>query len=340
MSGMNGRTGWVVPCLTLIVLGTIATCLPAPAEAGPTTHPVYDDGDTLRWYASLSEAQRVARREGIFLLVEVSPARSKPCANVIALIGDKQVRPRIRTMAVGHHIDPKTRSPLIPVFRRNLPAGSHLPWVGLFTHDGKWISGFAPSRRTSVAELRRRFLTALDAGEKLQRRAAGNQVPDHKPRSSSTRESAPAPKPQPTKPRTSSTRTQPKTQPKPSTSGGSSQLVWYESFDEAQAAAQAGNKIILVTSTKPNCSLCVKLRNKIVPQVWGQMRNGCVCYVYNILSPEDRSIDRMVRRGNPNGRLMPISGFMTADRRWLHGFYGSTDAQQLMRDYRSARAKR
>ena len=92
MSGMNGRMGWVVPCLTLIVLGTIATCLPAPAEAGPTTHPVYDDGDTLRWYASLSEAQRVARREGIFLLVEVSPARSKPCANVIALIGDKQVR--------------------------------------------------------------------------------------------------------------------------------------------------------------------------------------------------------------------------------------------------------
>jgi hypothetical protein len=31
---------------------------------------------------------------------------------------------------------------------------------------------------------------------------------------------------------------------------------------------------------------------------------------------------------------------MTAEGRWLHGFFGATDSGQLMRDYRTALRKR
>ena len=98
--------------------------------------------------------------------------------------------------------------------------------------------------------------------------------------------------------------------------------------------------IPLVTSTKPSCSLCKKLRNKVIPQIYAELSKGCVFYVYDITNPENGAIDRLVRRNLPHARLMPLSGFMTADNRWLHGFFGGTDARQLMGDYRTALRKR
>ena len=331
-------------CVPLAMLLCIWVWLPAPsADAAASKHPNYDDGGTLRWYTNLDEARRTARQEKRLLLVEVSVAGSRPCANVIGLIGDPAIRGRIAPLAVGHPVDARRGSPLVPTLRANLPTGTHLPWLGFVTPEGTWVSGFGPSRRTTITELRRRFLAALQAAESTQKTLYGATArTPAAPRTSSTRETAEGN--EIPKPHTSSTRTEQKPAGRGTTASkgpsSPSALHWYRDIREAQAAARAQNKIILVTSTKPSCSLCKKLRNDVVPQVWREMSAGCILYVYDILQPEDRSVDRLVRRNLPNARLMPLSGFMTHDKRWLQGFFGATDARQLLGDYRSALRRR
>lgn len=345
--GSRGRSwsrfAWF--CAGLIALGVLAG---RSADARPTRHPTYDDGRTLRWYANFSEAGRTAVREGKLILVDVSPPSSRACGNVIGLIKDPAIRARIARLAVGHHVDSRARSPLLRDFRANLARGSRLPWIGLFTPGGTWVAGFAPQRRTNLAEMKRRFLRALDRGEAMQQRLFPAPPPVAAPRVSSTRERAQAGE----KPRASSSRggegarrNTPATRkaPQAARSGGTrsaSGILWYERISEARAVAKAEGKIILVTSTKSSCSLCKKLRNKVIPQIQGELSKGCVFYVYDITKPESRALDRLVRANLPNARLMPLSGFMTADGRWLHGFFGSTDTRQLLGDYRTAMRKR
>jgi hypothetical protein len=314
-----------------------------PAEADPSRHPLYNDGGTLSWYLDLAEAQRAAAREGKLLLIAVSIPESRACSSVIGMIGDPEVKARMAQLCVGHHINGRISSPLYRTFRANLPPGSYLPWMGFFTPATGWVSGFSPSQRTTLTELRRRFLVALGEAEAHQRRAAAARAP----RVSSMRESASARGNE--VPRTSSTRvaTGTRTSPRPTApapratrTSSSTSLVWYDRISEARAVAQAEGKIILVTSTKPSCGLCKKLHDNVVPQVWREMSKGCVFYVYDILHPESGAVDRIVRRNLPNARLMPLCGFMSPDMRWLQGFYGQTDARKLMSDYNAALRRR
>ena len=77
--------------LAPLLLASLGAAQPV-AEAGPKWHPVYDDGGTLRWYASFDEARTVAAREGKLILVDVCPPRSRPCGSVISLIGDESAK--------------------------------------------------------------------------------------------------------------------------------------------------------------------------------------------------------------------------------------------------------
>jgi hypothetical protein len=330
---------WLLPLISvLFFLGAS----PRDAHARPTGHPIYNDGGTLRWYASFQEARTVAAKEGKLILVDLCPPRNRACGSVIGLIGERTIRDRVARVAIGHHLDSRSRSPLVRTMRANLPREAYLPWLGFFTPESAWVSGFAPSRRTSRAEMQRRLLRALGHAEAKQRQihAARKKVATAAaPRVSSTREGS--------NPRTSSTRegptaaaTSPPRQPRTSSASPAGGVFWHKKISEARAAARAEGKMILVTSTKPSCSLCKKLRNKVIPQIKQELSKGCVFYVYDITRPENGTVDRLVRAKLPNARLMPLSGFMTADMRWLHGFFGGTDTRQLMGDYRTALRKR
>jgi hypothetical protein len=51
-------------------------------------------------------------------------------------------------------------------------------------------------------------------------------------------------------------------------------------------------------------------------------------------------VDQVVRANLQGAYLMPLAGFVTADLKWRHGFFGSTDARKLMADYQTAQRRR
>ena len=65
-----------------------------------------------------------------------------------------------------------------------------------------------------------------------------------------------------------------------------------------------------------------------------------MAYIYDITRPESPQIDRIVRANLKGAYLMPLAGFVDADLRWLHGFFGKTDAKKFMSDYATARRNR
>jgi hypothetical protein len=300
--------------LVILVLTLAAVTTPVPpAEAAGSSHPLYSDGGALRWYTDLAEAQSVATREGKLILVDVSVTNCRACELTIGRLGDASIRDRVARVAIGYHVDARQATRWVRSFRANLTSASYLPLIGFFTPGSNWVAGFAPSRRTSTSELHRQFLVALDRASshhsRMQR--GGASPPTSRPIAKAPAGARPAMRP-------------------------ATRLVWYESVSEAAAAARAEGKIILVASTKPGCTLCKLLKNQVVPQVWRELSQGCVFYVYDITRPESRSLDRLVRGNLPRARIMPLAGFMTADSRWLHGFSGNTSARKLLADYRTA----
>ncbi len=116
-------------------------------------------------------------------------------------------------------------------------------------------------------------------------------------------------------------------------SGG---LTWYRSFAQAQAAARAEGKLVLVASTRPGCGLCETFRNQTAPACRGELARVAVGYVYDITRPEDRSVDAALRANLPGAKLMPLVGFFTPDLAWVHGFWGRHDAGQFRADIATA----
>src|SRR5687767_14045702 len=48
-------------------------------------------------------------------------------------------------------------------------------------------------------------------------------------------------------------------------------VVWHRTWNEAQAAARAEGKLVLVSSTRAGCCLCERFRNETVPQCAGAL---------------------------------------------------------------------
>jgi hypothetical protein len=117
----------------------------------------------------------------------------------------------------------------------------------------------------------------------------------------------------------------------------SSPFRWYDRIADAQMAARAQGKLILVGSTKPGCGLCEKFRTQIVPAASVNLDAVAVGYFYDITRPEDPRVDRVLRANLPNATLMPLVGFLTPDLQWVHGFWGGRDVGQFLSDIAVAR---
>lgn len=310
-----------VVCL-VVVCAVLGGSSQSVVEADAGGHPLYDDGSALRWYESLAEARTVAAREDKLVLVEVSIRDCRTCAMVIGLMRDPVLRARLSRVAVGHHVDAHHGTPLARDFRGHLRSAEYLPWVGFFSPGQSWVTGFAPSQRTTRAEMRARLVRALGQAETEQarRKAARDAAANLDAAAGSGEGASVRPGPQPSAP--------------------AGRIVWHSRIADAQAAARAEGKLIFITSTKPNCSLCTKLKERVVPQAWSELSKGCVLYVYDITRPESAAVDALVRSNLKGAYVMPLAGFVTPDLQWRHGFFGGTHAQKLLADFETARHPR
>ena len=111
---------------------------------------------------------------------------------------------------------------------------------------------------------------------------------------------------------------------------------WNNRLADAQARARQTGKLILVSSTKPGCTLCDQFKNQIVPAVAAEADAISVGYVYDITRPEVRQVDQILRANLKDASLMPLIGFLTPDLRWVHGFWGARTVQQFRGDIATA----
>jgi hypothetical protein len=123
-------------------------------------------------------------------------------------------------------------------------------------------------------------------------------------------------------------------------SGGS--INWHSRIADAQAAARAQGKLILVGSTKDGCGLCDKFAHTTAPQCWSRLSQVAVPYMYDIQQydtsvPDNVRVDRTLRANLRGAALMPLVGFLTPDLQWVHGFSGPRSVAEFMGDIESAR---
>ncbi|MDF1701447.1 MAG: hypothetical protein P1V36_09860, partial [Planctomycetota bacterium] len=118
----------------------------------------------------------------------------------------------------------------------------------------------------------------------------------------------------------------------PSTAPVGGPITWHTRLADAQAQARASGKLILVTSTKPRCSLCKKFKDQVAPAAGAELTRMAVGYIYDITRPEVRDVDRLLRANLRGADLMPLVGFITADLQWVHGFWGQRSVQQFRGD--------
>jgi hypothetical protein len=183
-----------------VLLGLSALALSfgpsAPAEAGGSRHPYFNDGGALRWYHSFAEAKRVARAEGKVIFIESGRRRCSSCARLCSqVLASGQIRARLSKIAIGlaSECDRPERE-VQQLFRRHLPNPKLLPLCGFVTPDGRWIAGFWGGR--SVSQFQGDLARAEAAWRRLNQHAAQPRTPNRRPapevREPETRPSRPA----------------------------------------------------------------------------------------------------------------------------------------------------
>ncbi|MDJ0975814.1 MAG: DUF255 domain-containing protein [Planctomycetota bacterium] len=310
------RTRRALPLALLLVTALTLSTGVEGADASPGVHPTMGN-TTLSWHTRLTEAQADARAKGKLLFVEVSraPSRCMKCRvlfNSVLNTGD--IGRRMDAIAVGVHFD--WRGVDRTVYRRiqrNLRNQNVDPTVAFLTPDLGFVSGYAPGRNDRSSTMRVHLERAVRTAERKHKSMTKPSGPsDIEPHPDVADE--PEPKP-----------ILPPNQPRP----GPARFVWYRNIREAQNAAREQGKILMLVSTKPNCGLCRKLKDQVIPSCRADIAKGAVAYLYDITRPESREVDRLVRGMNRGARLMPLCGFATADLKPLKGFSGPTTATQL-----------
>jgi len=170
----------------------------APASAGGSRHPHFNDRGTLAWYRSLSSAKAAARRQGKVIFIEYGRSNCGNCRNLAQnVLPHRDIRSRIGAVAIGLAADcDRPERSVWQLFRTNLPGARLLPFAAFITPDGQWITGWYGSKSVSSVS------ASLAQAE---RRVRAMRAPARKPRSrrpaSTVRKAAPrhARQPKPTR---------------------------------------------------------------------------------------------------------------------------------------------
>jgi thioredoxin-related protein len=339
--------------LATLALVTLLCAGGPSADAGP--HPIYRSAGSVNWINGLDAAKAEATRGGKLILVELSQPRCGACRLFVEqVLRDPSLSRRTQAIAIGTHIDGRrqyTDRRVVRMFQSNLSNRSYLPWVGFTTADGSWISGFAPGRTTTRESLRSQYEAALTTAETIFRALKTDHVlpaeplpvePVRPPVVQPPIVQPPVVQPPIVQPPVVQPPIVQPAQPRPVVSSG--RLEWFQNLAAAQSAARAQGKMIFAIAVKPSCSLCDKLKNNVIPPIASQLAQKCVIYTYDITKtrqrPASRPVDRTVRANLPGAYLMPLTGFMTPELRWLHGFFGSTSGRQVISTMNTADARK
>jgi len=102
-------------------------------------------------------------------------------------------------------------------------------------------------------------------------------------------------------------------------------ITWYRSLAEAQAVARATNRLIFIESGRLQCTQCRKLVSNILPQEPIRSRMNAVAVGFaDDCDDEASPCKALLAQCLPGATMLPLCGFVTADLRWVTGWYGST----------------
>lgn len=125
--------------------------------------------------------------------------------------------------------------------------------------------------------------------------------------------------------------------PLPTTSAGFS---WAGSLREAQDSARAQGKMIFLESGREACGNCQYLKKEVIPSggVYGTIGASCVGY-YDDCDKTPYSEAFNILQANVVGAgTLPLCGWVTADLRWIHGFWGRRDASRFLAELETAKS--
>ena len=127
--------------LPLTLLGLLAA---APADAGGSSHPYFNDRGTLSWYHSFAEAKRVAQRERKLIFIEYGRRACSNCRKLASnVLPHSTVRGRMSKLAIGLAAEcDRPEAAVAELFQRNLRNASMLPFCAFVTPRGRWITGW------------------------------------------------------------------------------------------------------------------------------------------------------------------------------------------------------
>ena len=118
-------------------------------------------------------------------------------------------------------------------------------------------------------------------------------------------------------------------------------LVWYRSLDEARAAARASGKLIFIESGRYKCGSCRTLVSSILPSEPCRSRmSACAIGFADDCDASDPSCQALFAQNLPNATMLPLVGFVTADLRWVTGWYGSTTPDAVLAQVAAAERSR
>ena len=119
-------------------------------------------------------------------------------------------------------------------------------------------------------------------------------------------------------------------------------FLWYLDWDDAVAEARRTGRLIYCLSTKPDCHMCEAVRDESVAAYSSDMQRFCVGYMYNILNPDKNPqisrVDGVLRRNLVGYSMMPLTGWVTPDLQWVHGFHGWKKPDEFRGEMTRARA--
>ncbi len=108
-------------------------------------------------------------------------------------------------------------------------------------------------------------------------------------------------------------------------------IVWYRSLSEAQQVARASNRLIFIESGRLQCTQCRRLVSNIIPQEPIRSRMNAVAVGFaDDCDDEASPCKSLLEQSLPGATMLPLCGFVTADLRWVTGWYGSTTPGAVM----------
>ncbi len=115
---------------------------------------------------------------------------------------------------------------------------------------------------------------------------------------------------------------------------------WSSSLRQAQESARAQGKLIFLEAGRKACTNCMLLKNEIIPSasVNGELGSMSVGYYDDVdLTPYSEAFNLLQANVTGAGTL-PLCGWVTADLRWVHGFWGRRDASKFIAEIGTARS--